>query len=555
MKKYISDEIGVDVYGKWLAGEKVIINAPTGTGKTTFILKEILPYCKSRRKRMLILCNRKLLKMQYGFDLAEEYQSYSELEDDVDVRTYQALAEKLVDYKSMQKQLEKYDVVVCDEVHYFYADSDFNGYGTYLLFQALVLACFFKPMIMITATLQEVQPLLVKTFEECAKKLIREEKTCPNFQQYCWKNQIYDFERWGDYGRFIPFYVTDEETLVKEILNTRKKALVFIDDKKKAEQLKQQFLNIGDLESREVGILTAETLENKPNDTIVAELAINHKVSSKILITTSVLDNGVSIQDGEVGNIVIATESRISFLQMLGRVRAESVDSCNLYIFPRETEYYEKRWKQYEERREKFDDLENEELDRHPLEILYRGWYENGDKTDSLKNAIVVTEDDVQYYNAKRNSIDLKRGEIVLAVNDFAKQKVGDMLLTEKRFYKLSMEDVAQVAVEQISWIGKGSEDLVVVASPYMEERKKLLKNELLTIKEFTKNELGDKKKALSKKYRKDVLSDILVKDGSFSKDKLEKICNRFGLYLEVKSGTDKNNRYTVKEVKVDEEN
>ena len=41
--KYIADSIGND-YKNWGAGEVVFISAPTGSGKTTFILKNFL--CK-----------------------------------------------------------------------------------------------------------------------------------------------------------------------------------------------------------------------------------------------------------------------------------------------------------------------------------------------------------------------------------------------------------------------------------------------------------------------------------------------------------------------------
>lgn len=55
-------------------------------------------------------------------------------------------------------------------------------------------------------------------------------------------------------------------------------------------------------------------------------------------------------------------------------------------------------------------------------------------------------------------------------------------------------------------------------------------------------------KTQLAKEFRKDLLKDIVKKDGSFSKEKLQDICADFGLYLETAEGKDKRNRYTVKE-------
>ena len=58
----------------------------------------------------------------------------------------------------------------------------------------------------------------------------------------------------------------------------------------------------------------------------------------KILISTSVLDNGINIKnDGrnssdKVLNIVIDSFDRTEFIQMLGRIRRNSEDKINLYI-------------------------------------------------------------------------------------------------------------------------------------------------------------------------------------------------------------------------------
>ena len=54
----------------------------------------------------------------------------------------------------------------------------------------------------------------------------------------------------------------------------------------------------------------------------------------KVLITTSVLDNGFSIEDDNVKNIVICTDDKTEFLQELGRKRInkDKGETVNLYI-------------------------------------------------------------------------------------------------------------------------------------------------------------------------------------------------------------------------------
>ena len=45
------------------------------------------------------------------------------------------------------------------------------------------------------------------------------------------------------------------------------------------------------------------------------------KFNCDVLITTSVLDNGVNIKDPDVKNIVLITDDEVEFKQMLGRKR------------------------------------------------------------------------------------------------------------------------------------------------------------------------------------------------------------------------------------------
>lgn len=548
MQRYISDALRMETYGTWIKGRKVIINAPTGAGKTTFILTELLPYCRSRDKKMLILCNRRLLKQQYGFDLAERYKCYRELAESVDILTYQALAEKAKDYQTMQREMKEYDVVVCDEAHYFYGDSDFNADGTYTLLQKIVLACFFKCVIMITATFTEVQPLIEMTYKQCADKLYGEGNIGNHFEEYKYVGDIFDFQAWGDYSRFRCLYTYDVETLAAEIADSSKKTLVFIDDKKKAEAFKKLLTGTGKVKEGEIFLLNAQVMDERIRDEVIQALAVQHKVLPKVLITTSVLDNGVSIQDGDVGNIVIATDCRISFIQMAGRVRVESTSQCNFYIYPRDFRYYEKRIDQYEEKMRWYRELEEENLDLCALELLRYGWFGKDNKADFLRNALVITAKSVEYYSEHKRCICIQRGEVTLAVNAFAKEKTGNMLLAVKRFYRLSMQSPERVAQEQISWLGKKPEELLVLNSSYRAKREEELREKLLQIQDFSLEQLGTIKTQLSKEFRKDLLKDIIKKEGSFSKEKLQEICKKLGLYLEITDGTDKKNRYTVKE-------
>lgn len=80
----------------------------------------------------------------------------------------------------------------------------------------------------------------------------------------------------------------------------------------------EQFVKTKNVERQQIAFLNADNIDHESNKILISNLAISHKLVPKILITTSVLDNGVSIHDADVGNVLIMTESKCSFCRCLG---------------------------------------------------------------------------------------------------------------------------------------------------------------------------------------------------------------------------------------------
>jgi len=136
--RYISDIIGDD-YQNWNTDKFVIICAPTGTGKTHFIINKLLPYVRDSGKQMVFVTNRTALKKQIQNDIR---QTNSTLETAITVTTYQHLAhiffppQKAILYENDEDPLEQLsvedqaildcDYLVFDEAHYFLSDMEFN---------------------------------------------------------------------------------------------------------------------------------------------------------------------------------------------------------------------------------------------------------------------------------------------------------------------------------------------------------------------------------------------------------------------------------------------
>lgn len=63
-KQYVSDPIG-DEYKSWKEGDHVIIATPTGSGKTTFVVSQLLKEALAHEKHVVYYCNRKVLRDQF----------------------------------------------------------------------------------------------------------------------------------------------------------------------------------------------------------------------------------------------------------------------------------------------------------------------------------------------------------------------------------------------------------------------------------------------------------------------------------------------------------
>lgn len=548
MKTYLSDKIKKKDFVPWFKGKKIGIFAPTGMGKSSFIICEVLEFCSMAGMKILILCNRTLLHRQYDFDIAEIYERYLDYIDDVEIMTYQEVAEKVKNGVDIRFMFDEYDVIICDECHYFYADSDFNSYGTYVLLQAIIRAGYFKTMIFMTATPEEVLPLIENTFKQCKKKIEKEEKEFDGMEKYHYVGEIYNFLDKADFSRFNCYHSEDVESIINAVAKSGKKSVWFIDDKTKAEKIKKMLCETGKYTSNDVLILNSKIIEEGKEEQAVRKLVAGHKVPGKVLITTSVLDNGVSIHDSEVGSVVIATESKVSFLQMIGRIRAEKIGECNLFVFPRSIEYYQKRVNQYSEKIDAIDDC-RECMAKRDFHQFLDGWYGRDEKSDWIRNFLVLTRKENEYYSEYCYQYCFIDSDCHMVINAFAEEKTGNMLLAEKRFLKLASEDPKKVAIKQFSWIGKTEDEITFLSSSYKAERKEELRTELMKIKNYTREEFQKSKAKIVAEYKKDITDnlDFQIQKGTMSSDKFKAVCDWLDLELSVSPGKESlRNVYSV---------
>lgn len=154
-----------------------LISAQTGYGKTTFILKEYIPYFfRAPHRVLLIVSNRIALYEQIRKALSNSRLFFIETQHDdhcvifgnpfpqgpnhwVILCKYHNLSKQLLDIlQTAPPYLFTYSIVL-DEAHYFTSDALFNHYTSYTL-ETLITHAYFATRIYMTATPDDVLPLL-----------------------------------------------------------------------------------------------------------------------------------------------------------------------------------------------------------------------------------------------------------------------------------------------------------------------------------------------------------------------------------------------------------
>lgn len=324
--KWVTDIIGYE-YKKWRAGDVITIQAQTGTGKTYFVKNKLIPSLGSLEK-LLLVANRINLKRQLKIDLLKYYKetiptNIEELDKkttigNVTILSYQQIAEMkhMEEYGGDELNFNNFKYIICDECHFFLADSSFNN-KTDLVFKELIRKRHRESIkIFISATIEEVVKSIENGFKDRAKNewVIKENK---------YKN----YTTGVDYSYINTKYFKSIKDIATTIKNDRSedKWLVFVTKKKDANYIKERLEGV-----HKCNIITKDT---KEDDKDLNKIINKSKFDCKVLICTKAMDNGINIQDDKVKNVVIMTFDKVTFIQELGRVRINIEDAMNINLF------------------------------------------------------------------------------------------------------------------------------------------------------------------------------------------------------------------------------
>lgn len=524
-KNFVSGKIG-DEYKSWEPGDNIFITTQTGSGKTFFILHELLPYAFRNNRKILYLVNRSILADQINQEITEyaieERDNFGvDLRDYILVLTYQYLEQMYYKDKGERDEdkfnwLCKYYYVVCDECHYFINDSLFNT-RTYISHFTLRMYCQ-AVTIYISATMDEWETTLsiyepmrfimqnniqVSHPESDNPYLNEGVRVSRNFYE---KIKRYDGERDYEYLQIKAFKdISDIPDLIRQE-DKKEKWLIFYNDIKKGQELEKK------LKEDNVDAIFIDSSYKKDEETggTVQHIVSEQEMNCKVIIATSALDNGISIKDSGLRNLIILAENKVEFIQMLGRKR-EDGRKVKLFLCLRSSKDFSNRLSYLQK-----------------IEATYRFCKQRIDQGRQVELVNTLLNDIEFYKKARRflyqTTIERRNCLPVLQINPFS----IDNITAQIKFYnqqikRFKEEGELAFLKTQCEWLNISDDNIEDMLVCIGEERKEKLQDDICAAldsqleKNLTRNESIELKKDI-KNQIKELLEQKMYGDSNLNK-------------------------------------
>lgn len=311
------------ITGKKQDTSTMFIIAPTGKGKSYFIKNDLYNYCKEHNLKILYFLPRQVVKDEFIKELqGNKEKNEPDKTDIIKVYTYQQF-EKKEEYPSFYL----YDIIICDECHYFISDSTFNPF-TYRSYERIIEDGADKLKIFITATPNPVMAIVQNTMHRQNINILEEEnKRLVYFIRLQGVSVVKDIEffkvGWSEQKH------KNVQRIIDKIDKTEDKAIVFCDSKQDALELHEKYKNnslfICSRSSDKKGkYFKANAINSAPE--AYSKMLSEHRFDCKYVFCTSALDVGFSINDKQVKHIICMLQDWNGVIQAVGRKRIMNKD-------------------------------------------------------------------------------------------------------------------------------------------------------------------------------------------------------------------------------------
>lgn len=308
-------------YQSWKKGI-YLVNAPTGRGKSQFVLNQLYDYAQSNNKKIVMFVNRTILKNQ----LLESLQSkdifvatYQKLEFNNYLQSINYLMPLTYDLEDMRSKINEFDYLILDEAHYLFQDAPFNP-NTDVIME--LIEQFEGTVLMMSAT-----PQILKRFY---KDKITKEYVIPVNYEYI--------------DKVITFNDDELQEIIAEI-PPNEKILYFGGDKAKLEKYRNEYANSDYVNG-----------DNKLTNRSARQIIETNRFDCRILFATKVLDNGVNIIDESLKHIFIDLDDLITVIQCIGRKRIIGKERIILYVRRKNKASFLPKWRELRQQMEVYRD-------------------------------------------------------------------------------------------------------------------------------------------------------------------------------------------------------
>ena len=340
-------EIIAESYKLWKARDQIWISAPTGIGKSTFILDELAEHCAdSGIGRVLLLENRLILKNQIQVKCLKRCGVYGCDEVDQDVKdfrgitiaTYQEIETRYRD-GTLDMFLRSRNIFYCvfDEAHYILEDSTFRRQTGY--WGEIIKLMKSKICIFMSATIWDFWDFMQwhdKDLQWCTPPTDGYDVFPVEDDAARWyrgePKKIWFYNIHSESRNICPWVYSRFDEVVEKINEdaSQDKWIIFTSNKEKA---KNELLPA--LHCSKIFLSSDERTED-----CLEGLLTENTFAAKVLVATKVLDNGVDIKDCNLHNIVFDVASKTELLQMMGRKRWVGADDYVNIFLPRKSQEF-----------------------------------------------------------------------------------------------------------------------------------------------------------------------------------------------------------------------
>lgn len=296
-----------------------------------------------------------------------------------------------------------------------------------------------------------------------------------------WKFLEYSVNARYEYVNVKMFKTVDDLlTIICDSGKSNEKWIIFTDSIKRGKDMKDKICRDDkNFTEKDVVFIDARYNKDMVAKETVEQISQNQYTDKKIVISTSVMDNGVSIHDEKLRNLVLFCDTKEEFIQMLGRKRKDN-QKLNLYICSRDFQHFKQRYDQIKDTLTFFS-KHQENLDKISGNAVYF-------QQDALE---AILRGGQQAYRSAKALFYVYGG--FLKINYIAVERCRKL----EQFYK-GMADAIEKDEdvffrEQMSWLNFEEEDIELMLKMYHESDDELHKRKMTEAIEKVLNKVLNK--------------------------------------------------------------